>query len=180
MLQVDSRIRFYPLINYLSERGISTLDHLQEIHFTIDGGKTQKALAFKNDNGDYEVRNPFFKGFIGDKKTITSIGLQTNKPIAVFEGFFDFLSFLSELGKRPSPAGYIILNSTNLKEQALAKILETNSSKVYLFLDNDEIGDRTTSYFLEMIPAKTIDKRDHFGGAEDYNDYWVKKQQGIN
>lgn len=57
------------------------------------GGKPYFALAFKNDSGGYELRNPRFKG--STSKDITHIR-QKGEPrdtCFVFEGFMDFLSF---------------------------------------------------------------------------------------
>jgi len=57
--------------------------------------KTNIALGFKNDSGGYELRNEFFKG----SNTPTDVTTFKNKAekVVVFEGFFDFLSFISLL-----------------------------------------------------------------------------------
>ena len=68
--------------------------YLQEMYYRI-GGKPYFALAFKNDSGGYELRNPRFKG--STSKDITHIR-QKGEPrdtCFVFEGFLDFLSFLT-------------------------------------------------------------------------------------
>ena len=85
------------LIRYLQERGISpgtASPYVQEMYYRI-GGKPYFALAFKNDSGGYELRNPRFKG--STSKDITHIRQQgePRDTCFVFEGFLDFLSFLT-------------------------------------------------------------------------------------
>ena len=61
------------LIRYLQERGISpgtAAPYVQEMYYRI-GGKPYFALAFRNDSGGYELRNPRFKG--STSKDITHI-----------------------------------------------------------------------------------------------------------
>lgn len=98
------------LLNYLMLRGInSTLAQSQckEIHYTSNG-KRYFAIGFRNDVGGYELRNPYFKGCIAPK-AITTI---TNNDLTchVFEGFMDYLSYLTLHGYRE--AVYSILLST--------------------------------------------------------------------
>ena len=61
------------LMRYLQERGISpgtAAPYVQEMYYRI-GGKPYFALAFRNDSGGYELRNPRFKG--STSKDITHI-----------------------------------------------------------------------------------------------------------
>ena len=108
------------LIRYLQERGISpgtASPYVQEMYYRI-GGKPYFALAFRNDSGGYELRNPRFKG--STSKDITHIR-QKGEPrekCLVFEGFMDYLSFLT-LRMKNCPTmpnldrqDYVILNST--------------------------------------------------------------------
>ena len=85
------------LIRYLQERGISpgtASPYVQEMYYRI-GGKSYFALAFRNDSGGYELRNPRFKG--STSKDITHIRQQgePREKCLVFEGFMDYLSFLT-------------------------------------------------------------------------------------
>ena len=109
------------LLRYLQGRGIDlTLAkrECRELHFTHDG-KSYFAIGFQNVAGGYEVRNSFFKGCIAPKD-ITHIR-QEGEPrekCLVFEGFMDYLSFLT-LRTKNCPAmpnldrqDYVILNST--------------------------------------------------------------------
>ena len=109
------------LLRYLQERGIDTTlakSECKELHFTHNG-KPYFAIGFPNVAGGYEVRNQFFKGCIAPKD-ITHIR-QSGEPrekCIVFEGFMDYLSFLT-LRMRDCPSlpnldrqDYVILNST--------------------------------------------------------------------
>ena len=104
------------------------------------------ALGFPNGNG-FEARSKLFKGFVGTTKDITRIGLANGKSLSIFEGFFDYLAFLSHYDIKEFHNSAIILNSTSLRKRALAEVEQFNFSKVYLFLDNDIAGDDCKQYF---------------------------------
>ncbi len=129
---------------YLQDRCINpkiAKQYLQQIDFKIKNrDKTQFALGFKNDDGGFEFRNRLMKGLIGETKTITSINIQPNQKIAIFEGFFDFLSYLTDHQITDFQSSAIILNSTILENKAREILTSTNFEKAYFFLDNDESG----------------------------------------
>ena len=80
----------------------------------MTGGKPYFALAFRNDSGGYELRNPLFKGSI-TSKDITHIRQQGDRVFRV-RGFMDYLSFLTIRNRKPGNTDcrqdYRILNST--------------------------------------------------------------------
>lgn len=116
------------LTNYLKSRGIApevAADYVQEMYYRVNG-KSLFALAFKNNAGGYELRNPGYKGCTSPKD-ITRIQFagKRNDACFVFEGFMDYLSFLT-IRHKNSPAypcidwqDYIILNSTANVDKAL-------------------------------------------------------------
>lgn len=116
------------LINYLKSRNIApevVSDYVQEMYYCVNG-KPLFALAFKNDAGGYELRNPGYKGCTSPKD-ITRIQFagKRNNACFVFEGFMDYLSFLT-IRHKNSPTypcidwqDYIILNSTANVDKAL-------------------------------------------------------------
>lgn len=68
------------LMRYLQERGISpgtASPYVQEMYYRI-GGKPYFALAFRNNSGGYELRNPRFKG--STSKDITGNPRPTFSP----------------------------------------------------------------------------------------------------
>lgn len=131
------------LVDYVASRGINqaiAAKYLQEVYYTssTNPDKTLFALAWPNDSGSgYEARNILFKGFVGKTKTITSINLKKGQKLAVFEGFMDFLSYLTYFGLNDFQSSAIVLNSTSLKNEAIDIIRKIGFSDIYLFLDND-------------------------------------------
>ena len=86
------------LLSYLRERGINTelaKRECCEVHFE-NNGKHYYAVGFPNVRGGYEIRNKYFKGCIAPKDIshIRHTNRQ-NEVCYVFEGFMDYLSFLT-------------------------------------------------------------------------------------
>ena len=86
------------LLAYLQGRGINTelaKRECSEARFTHNG-KRYFAIAFPNGSGGFEVRNRYFKGCIAPKEIshIRQSGKARN-TCYVFEGFMDYLSFLT-------------------------------------------------------------------------------------
>ena len=93
---------------------------MKEVRFAL-AGKTCYALGFKNDSGGYELRNKNFKGS-GSPKDIRFIENGSN-TLAVFEGFFDFLSYRSLYYKQQGHLGnFLVLNSASFFEKSLQKL----------------------------------------------------------
>jgi len=161
------------LIDYLEERAIDLAiakNYLKQVHFR-PVNKVKSYFALGMPSGDcFEVRNKNFKGFIGTKKEITALNLENNKSLSIFEGFMDFLAFLSYQGITNFQNSVIILNTINLRDPALKIINEYNFSKVYLFLDNDEAGKATTQFFKDKITDTPVsDKSSLYKGYNDFN-----------
>jgi len=98
------------LIDYLCERKID-IDiakiHCKEINYSING-KPYFSIGFPNDVGGYELRSKYFKGCTSKEITSHRTGRETCQ---VFEGFMDYLSFLTMKNWQRSPVDAIILNS---------------------------------------------------------------------
>lgn len=161
------------LIDYLKFRKID-LDiarvYLKQIRFkpphTV---KSYIALGFTSGDG-FEVRNKGFKGFVGLHKAVSTINLEDNNSLSIFEGFMDFLAFLSFHQITDFKNSVIILNTINLRNQALDIINRYNFSKVYLFLDNDGAGESTKQFFIDHIKNTPItDKSCLYKGYNDFN-----------
>jgi hypothetical protein len=157
------------LIDYAKGRGISpdTLkQYCKEVIFTSNK-KQLYGIGFENIKGGYEIRNKFYKGCIAPKDI--SFLDNDSKSCCVFEGFFDFLSFI-ELKKNSFPTtDFLILNSTALIKNAIA--LLHNYKRVLLFLDNDEPGQNTKRMIEESVQADITDYTKLYKGYDDLNDY---------
>jgi hypothetical protein len=129
------------LIAYLQARNIKlsiARQYLKEVCFKPKNKTTTyNALGFPSGDG-FEIRNKGFKSFIGTHKTISTLNLANNNSLSIFEGFMDFLAFLSYQNISDFKNSVIILNSIYLRKRALDIINRYHFSNIYLFLDNDE------------------------------------------
>lgn len=137
-----SEIRHVALVQYLTSRRVyKQKDLVQEIHYKMNG-KKYFGIGFLNDSDGFEIRNKYSKICLG-KKDVTLVKTQNNNfnEIAIFEGFFDYLTYRN-LEKEQS-SDYLILNSTSM----LFKVEKELKSykKISLFLDNDSNGKSVTS-----------------------------------
>lgn len=169
------------LLGYLNTRGITgqlARQYLDEVHFT-QNGKNYFALGFKNDQGGYELRNPYYQGST-PPKDITSIELArlgfNSLNLALFEGFFDYLSALVTNTISPqTPA--IILNTAAMKERAKNAILKSRPPAVHLYLDHDPTGEQLAAYFQrESKGIQVMDKSGLYEGYKDFNKMLEEQQ----
>jgi len=161
------------LINYLAERKIDlgiAQTYLKQIKFKPSNRvKSFYALGFPNGDG-FEARSGIFKGFVGNHKDLSKINLQDGTSLSIFEGFMDFLAFLSYYDNTNFKNSVIILNTINLRQRALEEITKHSFTKVYLFLDNDEGGESTKEFFKENIQnIPVFDKSDLYKNYKDFN-----------
>lgn len=168
-----SEIRDRRLIDYLRSRKIDVniaKSYLKEIRYKPVGKENSYyALGFPSGES-FEVRSKNFKGSVGIKKEISTLNLENNKSLSIFEGFMNFLAFLSHNGITDFQNSVIILNSVNLKDRALEVISGYEFSKIYLFLDNDEAGETAKQFFIDHIKnTPVIDKSGLYTGYNDFN-----------
>ena len=137
------------LLNYLHERRISqrVADHYcKEVQYLFEA-KRYYAIGFKNIAGGYELRNRYFKG----SSTPKDISIIKNgaKALLLFEGFFDFLSYLTMMQKvTVTEQDFLILNSLSFFEKALPVMREYDYCR--LFLDNDTAGQNCSRYACSL------------------------------
>lgn len=163
-------IRSLPLIKYFRERRIPdtiAYEYLKEIGYELKG-KNYYALGFKNDAGGYELRNRYIKAASSPKES-TFIDNQA-KDLAVFEGFFNFLSYRAIYHNQEAPQqNVLILNSTSFFDQNLPRML--NHNQVHLYLDNDKTGQKFTEKALNLNCHKFRDERGLYQHHKDLNDW---------
>ena len=161
------------LLTYLNERSIN-IDiarlHCKEVHYSVNG-KPYFAVGFRNDAGGYELRNKYFKGCTSKDITTAKIG---NTTCQIFEGFMDYLSFLTIKNWQQSKADVIVLNSlTNL---AKVKKALTAYGSIATFLDNDEARKRAVQELKSCYPNVT-DQSEFYVKHKDLNEYLCSKKQ---
>jgi 5S rRNA maturation endonuclease (ribonuclease M5) len=91
----------------------------------------------------------------------------------IFEGFFDFLSFV-EIWGTPK-MGVIVLNSLSNVKKAYPYIEQ--ASQVYLLLDNDNKGIETTQKLAQKFGAKVISESQVFAPYKDMNEYLIHRHE---
>lgn len=144
-----SEISHDALIQYIHGRGIDLQDIApfgKEVHWQ-NKGKRYFAVGFPNESSGWVLRSSIFKGnILGGGISIQILGIV--KSIKIFEGWFDFLSYLKLSGATDFKA--IILNSTaNLSMRLMLDILKERQ-KVELYLDNDATGEKYTNSFMKI------------------------------
>ena len=169
------------LLELLNNRKINLAianKYLKQLHYRPkDKKKGYYSLAWACGDG-FESRSKTFKGFIGTRKDLIKINLTDNQTLSIFEGFMDFLAFLTYYDKKDFQSSVIILNSINLKNKALEEIKKYNFSKIYLFLDNDEAGETTKYFFIESIEnIPIIDKSLLYKEYNDFNQMIIEDKK---
>ena len=164
------------LCRYLTARKIPfeiAKQYCREVDFELYR-KRYLAIGFENKSGEFELRNEHFKGNTSPKD-VTQISTLEAKEIAVFEGFFSFLSYQALQQKNTFPlTNFLVLNSLSFFEKS-RELMEKNE-KVYLYLDRDEAGKKNTLSALKW-DLKYTDKSDLYKNHKDLNDYLVRQNQ---
>ena len=110
-------------------------------------GRTYEVIGFANASGGYELRGAgLFKGTLAPKD-ITPAFPDGRQPVCLFEGFMDFLSFLSMKEKVDSHC--LVMNSVANVGRCIRYLRERHITALRAFLDNDEAGRRTLGTFIE-------------------------------
>ena len=155
------------LLDYLTERSIdlaAARAHCSEVHYRV-AGKFYFAIGFRNDAGGWELRNRYFKGCTSKAPTTRRGDYPT---CLIFEGFMDYLSFLT-LKRNPTPPhDAVVLNSVTNLVQAIPFI--ASHEHVYTYLDNDEAG-RKAMAELKATCRNLSDQSIHYRPHNDLNDY---------
>jgi hypothetical protein len=163
------------LIQYVESRGIpATLAALycEKAYYSITKPETGEikryfALAFRNDQSGFELRNKYFKGGTSPK-TITTIPGNMNR-VNVFEGWMDFLSGLVHYGISSLGNTTIVLNSLSHLKQ-LYDILP-NFNQVNLYLHNDPAGRKATEEITGRFPAAVNQAAKLYPNNKDFNEF---------
>lgn len=144
---------------------------LKSINYEVRGQRYQ-AIGFANQSGGYELRdNHSFKGTIAPKD-ITPIFTDRAEPVCIFEGFMDFLSFLSM--KEEIINRCLVMNSVSNVARTAHYLNDHNLTHIRAFLDNDDAGRRTVQEFVRA-GFKVEDMTMHYKNFKDLNDFHVTR-----
>ncbi len=170
---------------YFKSRGIPAalaVRYCREV--TLRGkpaGRTYDNIGFLNNSGGYALKSP--SGFKSTTKagvsTIDTSGefseRATSNTVSVFEGFFDFLSWLASRNLVVPTTDVLVLNSVTNLRRALPYLQRHGS--IICCLDNDESGrgalDTLRSLWLELGDPTITDGSFFYQGYKDVNEWWV-------
>jgi hypothetical protein len=130
------------------------------VHYRLKD-KPYFTIGFQNDFGGYELRNGYFQGGLSPK-TITTMQ-NGNDTCCVFEGFLDYLSYLTFLHRRNpqthniSKRDFIILNSVSNVSKAISII--GNYKAKFCYLDNDKGGVSAFQEIQNCLSLKKVDSQ---------------------
>ena len=135
-------------------------------------GRCYQAIGFANLSGGYELRDDkTFKGTIAPKD-ITPIFTDRAEPVCIFEGFMDFLSFLSM--KEEITNHCLVMNSVSNVVRTIRYLNDRHLTHIRAFLDNDEAGRRAVQYFIKA-GFHVEDMNIHYKDFKDLNDFHISR-----
>lgn len=182
-------VRSEAFTSYAASRGISPdLLGLYCREVTVRKGRSFNSfIGFPNSDGGYVLRSPLpgndgkrctsaYPTFIDTSGALCGSG--SAGRVAVFEGFFDFLSLLQMSGRMLPESDVCVLNSVNNLAKALPFIL--SHGYVELYLDNDAAGRKASEEIrLAVLSAETpgrVEDLSHlYREHNDVNDYLKSK-----
>lgn len=131
-----------------------------------------QAIGYANLSGGYELRDDkTFKGTIAPKD-ITPIFTDIAEPVCIFEGFMDFLSFLSM--KEEITNHCLVMNSVSNVSRTIRYLNDQHLTHIRAFLDNDEAGRRAVQDFIKA-GFHVEDMNIHYKDFKDLNEYHVSR-----
>lgn len=170
------------LLEYAASRGIpeSLASHYckEVVVRGKNGGKTYDHIGFPNNAGGLALKSP--SGFKSTTKsgvtTIDTAGAFSLRPasgtVTVFEGFFDFLSWLAKDKKKIPGTDACVLNSVSNLGRALQYLRRHQT--VICCLDNDQAGHSALDTLRQELHSQTvIDGSLFYHGYKDVNEWWT-------
>ena len=143
-------------------------------------GRRYQAIGFANPLGGYELRdNKTFKGTIvpkdippifTDKQTEHTT--DKTQPAYVFEGFMDFLTFLSM--KEEITNRCLVMNSVSNVARTVRYLNDRHLTHIRAFLDNENAGRRAVQEFVRA-GFKLEDMSRYYKDFKDLNEFYVSR-----
>ena len=168
------------LLDYLKERNIAegiAKEHCVEVHYTVNDNPYY-AIGFENDSGGYELRSRYFKGCT-TKDISSKTGNVQSATCYLFEGFMDYLSFLTIQKNRHQEHTSVQLHNDVIVLNSLANLSKARNTlagyqSIAAFLDNDEAGQKAVRELKSTY--KNVDDRSlSYKGFKDLNEYFCGK-----
>lgn len=136
--------------------------------------RTLSGIAWPTCRGGWSIRWPIDlgkgkgKGFVGPGgiSFFPRMHGSHSTDCAVFEGIFDFLTFVRLHGHK---CDSIVLNSVDNIQESLGKL--NSYRELYGYLDNDTPGRKCWDTIVSHYGTRAIDASPEFSGYKDYNDF---------
>ncbi|MFA5638647.1 MAG: toprim domain-containing protein [Anaerovoracaceae bacterium] len=161
--------------DYLNDRCISphrARPYIKEMDIVFPYGKYPEKeylmVGHYTDARGIEMRSKAFKTISLSPKGITTYR-GTSSAYAIFEGIFDFLSYLEYFNIDELKHTCIILNGVSFIGGVAPFLKE---KEVHCFSDNDKAGDQVY-HTLVSEGCLVIDERHYYKGYKDFNDFLV-------
>jgi len=156
--------------DYLARRGIghSPGSLLKEVYYYVEDEQKHRknffAVGWQNETGAWEISSTDRRKFCLGHKAVSFIP-GDQKRLAVFEGMFDYMSWLAE---HPFTASSVlVLNSVAMLSPGISKAKEFEH--IELYFDHDPAGRQATQAFQQALP-QSVDRSDIYQGYNDYNE----------
>lgn len=172
----------FTLKNYLSqERCIDpelAKHYVKEVQYkTLKTGQTFYALGFPS-GSTFVLRNKIFKGFAGAGVAL-SIFEKQSPSIILFEGFIDFLSYLSAKRLIHPDKTAIVMNSSSMLKHVVDYVKKSpHITEIEYFRDRDEKHHSKNTGKLsldklkeELEPLQVIDRSNAYPDHKDLNEW---------
>ena len=145
--------------------------------------RNHSVIGFLNNNGGYAMKAP-----TGYKRTdragITTIAADGTRSavavsgdVAVFEGFFDFLSWLSDRNRIEPGVDVVVLNS--VANVGRARVYLRAHRRVFCYLDRDTAGFECLERIVGLFGGQDgviLDMSTAYDGYNDYSEMWMGRQ----
>lgn len=162
------------LIEYLQNRQIDieiARLYCREIEYKV-GNRKFYSIGFRNNKNGFELRNAISKTGTSPK---APTWIKSNKNhIAIFEGFFDFLSAVTIDPSMKEKVDFLILNSISFHQKIQQASLK-KYVRILLFLDNDEAGIKARDYFKSKF-ENAEDRSQIYSNMKDINQWLMEFQ----
>jgi hypothetical protein len=158
------------LLDYLRQRKIDVTiagRYCQDVYYSV-GARSFFAVGFLNDAGGFELRSKYFKGCT--MKAITTLPSGSDKCL-LFEGFIDFLSYLTIYNKVRAN-DFVVLNSVANMAKALDAL--NGYKAIDCYFDHDDAGKTTFQKIKNKYGDKVFDKSELYRGVKDLNEYLMR------
>lgn len=178
---------YYPLVDYLSNTRHITWDIavniVEEVHYKIQAtGTICRAIGFRCGE-TYALRNKYFKWFSGPGVGLRVFERKTN-AVVVFEGFMDYLTYLSAKKLIQPQKTVVVMNSSTMQSKLIEFIRQHPTiSTIEYFRDRDEEQGKQTGLLSfqnlqRALPAhRVMDCSVHYQGFNDLNERWVHQNR---